>query len=56
MSAEMITTLVNRSVLTQMVPTPVSVELVLSLGRITDHVKVCEAAMYNNVLLVYKYH
>ena len=40
MSAELVITLVNRSVSTQMVPTPVSVKVALSLGGTSVHAKV----------------
>jgi len=40
MSVEMVVTDVNRNVLTQMVPTPVSVEVALCLGRTSVHAKV----------------
>ena len=40
MSAELVITLVNRSVSTQMVPTPVSVGVAMSLGGTSIDVKV----------------
>jgi len=40
MSAELVSTLVNSSVLTQLAPTPVSVEEALSLQETDVHVKV----------------